>query len=67
MSKVRTNYTELKLKNADELKSLLATEREALRALNFKVHTQEVKQVHLVNVLRKRIARILTLLKRASN
>lgn len=65
MSKIRTQLQELRAKSAEELKNLLATERESLRALRFKVHTQEVKQVHLVKVARNRIAHILTLLKKA--
>lgn len=62
MSKIRTQFNELKIKSAEELKELLSYEREALRALNFKVHTQELKQVHLVKATRMRIAQILTLL-----
>ncbi len=64
MSKIRTQFNELKAKTAEELKELLSYEKEALRSLNFKVHTQEIKQVHLVEVARKRIAQILTLLKK---
>lgn len=63
MSKIRTQLQELRAKSVDELKDLLAIEREALRVLRFKVHTKEVKQVHLVMAARKHIARILTLLK----
>ncbi len=64
MSKIRTQFNELKTKTVEELKELLSYEKEALRSLNFKVHTQEIKQVHLVEVARKRIAQILTLLKK---
>ncbi|MBI5230313.1 MAG: 50S ribosomal protein L29 [Candidatus Magasanikbacteria bacterium] len=63
MSKIKIQLQELRAKNSDELVSMLATEREALRALRFKVHTQEVKQVHLVKAAHKRIAHLLTLLK----
>lgn len=66
MSKVHTQLQELRAKGVEELKDILASEREALRALRFKVHTQEIKQVHLVMRARKRIARILTLLKKAT-
>lgn len=62
MSKIRKQLQELRAKSAEELKDLLAHEREKLRALRFKVHTQEVKQVHLVKAARSRIAQILTLL-----
>ncbi len=63
MSKVRTQLQELRQKTKEELKNMLEEEREHVRALRFKVHTQEVKQVHTVRVARARIARIMTLLK----
>ena len=66
MSKIRIQLEELRAKSAEELNDILATEREALRALRFKVHTQEIKQVHLVKATRKRIAHILTFFNHAT-
>ncbi len=45
-----------------ELQKQLAALREQMRDLSFKVHSKEVKNNHLLNVVKKDIARILTLI-----
>ena len=53
---------ELKKLNEVDLRKKLAADREQIRDLNFKVHSKEVKNNHLVQTLKKDIARILTIL-----
>ena len=53
---------ELQDLNIDELKKLLEEKRSSLRELRFKVSLDEHKKVRELRVLRKDIARILTLL-----
>ena len=57
------NIKELKVMNSNELIKLLATLREQVRDLRFKIHSREVKNSHQLTVVRRDIARILTLLK----
>lgn len=54
---------ELKDKNSTELTRLLATEREKLRDLRFKVAQGQLKDVREVREARYTVARIMTLLK----
>lgn len=54
---------ELKLKSLAELKSLLAEMREKLRDLRFKLAQDSHKDVREIRVVKKNIARILTLIK----
>lgn len=53
---------ELKIKSQAELINLLASLRERVRDLRFKIHSKEVKNNHQLKVLRKDVARILTIL-----
>lgn len=53
---------ELRQKSNDELKKLLADARGKLSELNFKVASNQLKQVREVRKTKKMIARILTLL-----
>ena len=53
---------ELKVMNKNELMKTLATLREQVRDLRFKIHSKEVKNSHQLTVSRKDIARILTIL-----
>jgi|GEM_PF-319692 len=53
---------DLQNKNEGELHKLLAEERTKLRDLRFQVSSEQHKQVHNVRVVRKSIARIMTLL-----
>lgn len=57
------NIKELKVMNKNELIKNLATFREQVRDLRFKIHSKEVKNTHQLSSLRKDIARILTILK----
>ncbi|PIS40482.1 MAG: 50S ribosomal protein L29 [Candidatus Kerfeldbacteria bacterium CG08_land_8_20_14_0_20_43_14] len=54
---------EIKLKSLAELKSLLAEMREKLRDLRFKLAQDSHKDVREIRVVKKTIARILTLIK----
>jgi ribosomal protein L29 len=56
------NIKDLQNKNEGELHKLLATERAKLRDLRFQVSSEQHKQVHDIRVIRKSIARIMTLL-----
>ncbi|HYE22075.1 MAG TPA: 50S ribosomal protein L29 [Verrucomicrobiae bacterium] len=56
------NIKELKALSRKELMRQLALLREQIRDLRFKVHSQEVKNNHKLNEVRKDIARILTIL-----
>jgi len=48
--------------NEAELRRNLMTMREQVRDLSFKLHSKEVKNNHLLKVVKKDIARILTIL-----
>ena len=54
---------ELRKQNKAELTRQLASMREQVRDLHFKVHSKEVKNSHELHKVRKDIARILTILK----
>lgn len=53
---------DLKIKKESDLHRLLYEYREKLRDLRFKVSTGEIKTVHEFKVVKKTIARVLTLL-----
>lgn len=53
---------ELRAKNEAELTRTLASMREQVRDLRFKIYSKEVKNNHQLKALRKDIARILTIL-----
>lgn len=53
---------ELKKLSDEQLNKRLASLREQIRDLNFKIHSKEVKNNHLVASVKKDIARILTIL-----
>lgn len=54
---------ELKDKNAEELKKLLAEKREAIRKLRFEIATKQVKNNKQLRNDKIDVARILTLIK----
>lgn len=60
--KVKEELKELKLKSVSELQRLLALNREKLRDLNFKVSQNQLKNIREIRDLKKKIAKILTLL-----
>jgi large subunit ribosomal protein L29 len=53
---------ELRTQTPEMLKKQLAALREQARDLQFRIHSQEIKNNHLIKVVKKDIARILTLL-----
>ena len=53
---------ELKTMGKPELIKQLATLREQVRDLSFKVHSREVKNNHTIKVIKKDVARLLTLI-----
>lgn len=53
---------ELRAQNENELVKQLATLREQVRDLRFKIHSKEVKNSHELKVAKTDIARILTIL-----
>jgi len=58
-----TKIKEIRTKNDAELKRDLAAMQEKMRELRFKLHSQELKNPKELNVLRKNIAKTLTILK----
>ena len=56
------DFKELQSKGAQELRSLVAAEREKLRELRFKDSHQQLKNVRSIRVIRQTIARVLTIL-----
>ena len=60
--KVKEELKELKLKSVAELQKVLASSREKLRDLRFKVSQNQLKNIREVRMLKKKISRILTLL-----
>lgn len=56
------DFKELKTKTGGELRDLSGKKREEIRQIRFKVRHGEEKQVRKVRLLRKELARILTLL-----
>lgn len=61
--KAKEELKELTLKSANELTKLLALNREKLRDLKFKVSQNQLKNIREVRQLKKKIAKIMTLLK----
>lgn len=53
---------ELKTMEETQLRKHLAGLREQVRDMSFKIHSKEVKNNHLLKVVKKDIARVLTLL-----
>lgn len=60
--KDREELKELKLKSESELQRLLASNREKLRDLRFKTSQNQLKNIREMRVIRKKIAKILTLI-----
>ena len=54
------NMKELQNLGKEELMRQLASLREQVRDLSFKIHSREVKNSHTLKVIKKDIARILT-------
>jgi large subunit ribosomal protein L29 len=54
---------ELRKMGEGELRKQLALNREQIRDLNFKIHSKEVKNNHLIKSVKRDIARILTILR----
>ena len=61
--KAKEEFKELKMKSTAELQKLLIASREKLRGLNFKVAQNQLKNIREVRLLRKKIAKIATLIK----
>jgi len=53
---------DLRVLPIQELEKQLAGLREQVRDLSFKIHSKEVKNNHLLKVVRRDIARILTIM-----
>ncbi|MFA5188603.1 MAG: 50S ribosomal protein L29 [Patescibacteria group bacterium] len=64
--KAKEELKELKLKSETELKKLLGSSREKLRDLRFKVSQNQLKNIRETRIIKKKIAKILTLLKQKS-
>lgn len=60
---MKTKIKELRQKSFDELKELLAQNREALVKVNFDLHLKKAKNVKKRRMIRKEIARILTIIR----
>lgn len=56
------DFADFKNKNVEDLKQLVAEQRDELRELNFKVKSGQLKQVHKLKEIKKGIARIMMLL-----
>jgi ribosomal protein L29 len=56
---------ELRKMNEAQLRKELASMREQIRDMKFKIHSKEVKNNHILGSIKKDIARILTLLRGA--
>lgn len=63
MPKLKDQLQELKSKGAVELGKMLKASREELRDLRFKVASDQHKDIRELRDIRKRIARIMTILK----
>jgi len=57
-------WEDLKNKGTQELKELLSATRHELQTLYFQAHGRQLKQVHKINLAKKVIARVSTLLKK---
>ncbi len=60
--KAKEELKELKLKSEAELHRLLASNREKLRDLRFKVSQNQLKNIKEIRQIKKKIAKILTLI-----
>ena len=56
-------FEELKQKNKEELEEMLKKEQEKVREFRFRVASRELKTVKDISKVKKRIARIKTILK----
>lgn len=56
-------FEELKQKTVEELKTLLEEGRDGLISLRFKAHSRELKNWSEITKLKKKVARVLTILK----
>lgn len=56
------NIKEIKTKTEDQLQKLLAKSREQVRALRFKDTNKQLKNVKEIKMVKKTIAKILTVL-----
>ena len=61
------NMKELQVMGEGELHKNLASLREQVRDLTFKIHSKEVKNYHNLKGIKKDIARILTLINQPPN
>lgn len=57
---------EFKTQSIDELKKLLAEQRNRLRVMRFKVAQRQLKKVHEIKTVKKEIARLLTFINQGS-
>ena len=60
--KAREELKELKMKSALELQQLLASSREKMRDLRFRVSQNQLKNIRELRQIKKKIATILTLI-----
>ena len=60
--KAREELKELKMKSAVELQKLLASSREKMRDLRFRVSQNQLKNIRELRQIKKKIATILTLI-----
>jgi ribosomal protein L29 len=60
--KAKEELKELKLKSAADLQKLLNSNREKLRELKFKVSQNQLKNIREIRSLRKKTAKVLTLI-----
>ncbi len=60
--KAKEELKELKLKSENDLQKLLASSREKLRELKFKVSQNQLKNIREIREIKKRVSKILTLL-----
>ena len=56
------DYTDISNMGEKELKELLSEKQQELQSLRFQAHEAQLKQTHLLEVTKKTISRILTLL-----
>ena len=60
--KAKEELKDIKLKSQAELQKILNSSREKLRELRFKVSQSQLKNIREIRSLRKKIAKILTLI-----
>jgi len=61
--KAKEELKEIKIKSETELNKLLFANREKLRDLRFKVSQNQLKNIREARVIKKKIAKILTLVR----